>query len=66
MTGTARTWKGFADGFGGGVAGGAIYAGLVTVLGGNEPSPWILVFALATVLGLVEASRVRLILARSR
>lgn len=66
MTNTARTWKGFADGFGGGVAGGAIYAILVTFLGGIEPSPWILVFALATLLGLVEAFRVNLAVAKTR
>ena len=66
MTGTTRTMKGFADGFGGGVAGGAIYAGLVTFLGGGEPSPWILVFALATVLGVIEAGRVQLAHSRAR
>lgn len=67
MTGAIRGIKGFADGFGGGVLGGAIYAGLVTSLGGNQhPSPWFSVFALALLLGMVEAGRVQLAVARAR
>lgn len=64
MTVTMRTLKGFADGFGGGVLGGAIYAGLVTALGGvREPSPvfnatWLRILTLALLLGIVEATRV--------
>lgn len=60
MNKAVKTLKGFADGFGGGVIGGAVYAALVTSLGGNEPSPWLKVFALATMLGLFEAGRVQL------
>ena len=67
MTITGRTIKGFADGFGGGALGGAIYAGLVTTVGGwNGPSPWLGVFVLAIVFGVVEATRVQFVRERAR